>query len=181
MIVYHGSNSNFTKLRIAKSLVKNSSTLENEGPGIYFSTDKSVAKHYGKYVYTLDINDKYFLDSRNAVICKKYLYSIEYYIYGKSGIDISKYIELDQVADRIRWRGMSISGICTEIQLLLDSNEYWYEQNSKSNIDKVYSILRNYDKKHLKAFMINSPSKNIGVIKDVSPDIVQIIRKEVYN
>ena len=30
MIVYHGSNSNFTKLRIAKSLVKNSSTLENE-------------------------------------------------------------------------------------------------------------------------------------------------------
>ena len=78
MIVYHGSNSNFTKLRIAKSLVKNSSTLENEGPGIYFSTDKSVAKHYGKYVYTLDINDKYFLDSRNAVICKKCLYSIDW-------------------------------------------------------------------------------------------------------
>ena len=76
---------------------------------------------------------------------------------------------------------MSISGICTEIQLLLDSNEYWYEQNSNSNIDKVYSILRNYDKKHLKAFMINCPSKNSGVIKDVRPDIVQIIRKEVYN
>ena len=40
MIVYHGSDSNFRKLRIAKELVKNSSTMLNEGMGIYFFTNK---------------------------------------------------------------------------------------------------------------------------------------------
>ena len=48
MIVYHGSNSNFKSLRISKSLVKHNSTLLNEGLGIYFSTDKEVARSYGK-------------------------------------------------------------------------------------------------------------------------------------
>ena len=76
---------------------------------------------------------------------------------------------------------MPISGISMEIQLLIDSNEYWYERNNKSNIDKVYSILRNYDKKHLKAYMINCFVENIGVIKDVSPDTVKIVRKELAN
>lgn len=181
MIVYHGSNSNFSKLRIDKSLVKYRSTLENEGPGIYFSTNKSVAKHYGRYIYTLEINDKCLLDFRHVEVCTKYESEIVHYIYNKFNINISEYIDLNQVTHRIRWGGISISSISTEIQLLLDSNEYWYKRNNKSNIDKIYSILMNYDKKHLKAYMITCFVENIGVIKDVSPATVKIVQKELDN
>ena len=59
MVVYHGSNSNFKKLRISKDLVKRESTKTNEGMGIYFTTDKEIARSYGKYIYTIEINDKY--------------------------------------------------------------------------------------------------------------------------
>ena len=152
MIVYHGSNSNFSKLRIDKSLVKYRSTLENEGPGIYFSTNKQVAKRYGRYVYTLEINDRSLLDFRHIEICTKYESDIVHYIYNKFNIDISEYIDLNQVTHRIRWGGLPI-----------------------------YSILRNYDKKHLKAYMINCYIENIGVIKDVSQATVKIVQKELAN
>lgn len=74
MIVYHGSNSNFKKLRIAKSLVKHQSTLENEGLGIYFTTDKEIARSYGKWIYSLEIPDD-MIDFRN----KKSLHKIYQY------------------------------------------------------------------------------------------------------
>lgn len=44
MIAYHGSDSNFKTFRLSKSLVKHNSTLENEGLGIYFSTDIEMEK-----------------------------------------------------------------------------------------------------------------------------------------
>lgn len=73
MIVYHGSNSNFRTLRISKNLVNHKSTITNEGLGIYFSTNLDVAKSYGKYIYTLEINDKVLIDFRSRGNCRRYL------------------------------------------------------------------------------------------------------------
>ena len=94
MIAYHGSNSNFRQLRIAKSLVKHTSTLDNEGLGIYFSTDKEVAKSYGKYLYTLEINNKYFRDFRNIKTCRQYLALLSQEVYKRFKIDILYFIDM---------------------------------------------------------------------------------------
>jgi len=81
MIAYHGSNSCFKNLRIHKSLVKSSATALNEGLGIYFSLDRDVASSYGKYMYTLEINDNYIKDFRVLAVCKKYVADLIRYIY----------------------------------------------------------------------------------------------------
>ena len=71
MRVFHGSPRSFTKLRIDKRLIRHNATLENEGAGIYFTTDLSRAKSYGKYIYELEISDKYLRDFRDIKECAK--------------------------------------------------------------------------------------------------------------
>lgn len=177
MIVYHGSNSNFKKLRIAKELVQRESTKTNEGMGIYFSTNKEVARSYGKYIYTLEINDKYFLDFRARGRCRIYVGKIAQKIYKELKIDILDYISLEDTADRMYWGGLAISRVGREIYMLLDSNEKFYKL-PQYKIERVYQILRGVDRKPPKAYMFKYHIENIGVIKDVSDGIVRIINKE---
>lgn len=176
MIVYHGSNSNFKTLRINKKLVKHDSTLTNEGLGIYFSTDKSVCESYGRYMYTLEINDKCFSDFRKINTCKRYVNAIRQEILKATGIEIARYVDLNSVAVYVHDGKVAVSGTCNEIYMLLDSNGHWYELG-ESRIQKVYKILDSYDKKHLKAYMFNYNIKDTGVIKDVSDNVVRIVDK----
>lgn len=177
MIVYHGSNSNFKKLRIAKDLVRCESTKTNEGMGIYFSTDVNVAKSYGKYLYTLEINDKYFKDFRKKNICRTYIMKVSQKIYKETKVDILSYINLEQVSDSMYFGGVSISFIGRELYLLLDSNERFYRL-PKYKIDRIYQMLRVADKNPPVAYMFNYHIKNIGVIKKIDDDIVRIVNKE---
>lgn len=178
MIVYHGSNSNFKKLRIAKELVRTQSSLVNEGMGIYFSTDKEIARSYGKYIYTIEINDRCFLDFRARGRCRIYLGKLAQKIYKELKIDILDYINLEETADRMYWGGLAISGVGREIYLLLDSNEKWYKEVCKSKIERVYQILRTYDKRNLQAYMFNYHIKDVGVIKTTDENVVRIVSKE---
>lgn len=178
MIVYHGSNSNFRKLRIAKELVQRESTKTNEGMGIYFSTDINVAKSYGKYLYTLEINDKYFKDFRRRGICRLHVAQIAKKIYKELNIDILDYINMQELTERMYWGNQAICSVGHEIYMLLDSNEKWYRNVSNTKIERTYQMLRAIDKKSLKAYMFNYQIPNIGVIKDVSENTVKIINKE---
>ena len=190
MIVYHGSNSNFKKLRISSSLVQHESTKTNEGLGIYFSTDKEVARSYGKYIYTLAINDKYFVNVASTGLftdvsqktdvnlkCKVYVAKLAQSIYKELKVDILEYINIEETADRMYFGGLAISGVGREVYMLLDSNEKFYRL-PKTKIERAYQILRVYDKKHLYAYMFNYNIKNIGVIKKVDDNIVKIMNKE---
>lgn len=178
MIAYHGSNANFKKFAVSNRLTKRDSTRNNEGMGIYFSTDINVAKSYGKYLYTMEINEAYVLDFRSKMVCKKYVEGIRKHIYEKTKIDIAGYINLSGVVLYAHCGNIAIWGITREIEMLLDSNEHWYEL-APSRIERVYQILRGYSKKHLRAYMFNYNIKNTGVIKDVKEDVVRIVKKEV--
>lgn len=177
MIAYHGSDSNFKTFRLSKSLVKHNSTLENEGLGIYFSTDIEVAKSYGKYVYTIEINGKYLSDFRKQSVCTSYLSKVIKEVYDKTGLNISLYVNMDIIGMYMLSGGIAISKIGKELQLNLDSNFDWY-QLPKSKIETVYRLLRAVDKNCPKAYLFTYHIKNIGVIKDVSEDVVKIVRKE---
>ena len=177
MVVYHGSNSNFKKLRIAKELVQHENTKTNEGMGIYFSTDIEVARSYGKYIYTLEINDEYFRDFRKRIVCKSYVAKIVREIRDKTNINIAYFIDIDSLVDRMYYGGQSISKVGHEIYMLLDSNENWCKF-PQYRIKRVYQMLRGYDRKPPKVYTFNYHIKNIGVIKDVSDEVVRIVNKE---
>lgn len=97
MLVYHGSNSNFKQLRISKSLVNIESTLTNEGLGIYFSTNKEIASSYGKYLYTIDINDRILLDFTKRQICERFINSITNEVYKKHGFNLRQFMGNDTI------------------------------------------------------------------------------------
>lgn len=177
MIVYHGSNSRFETLRISKSLVKSEASELNEGIGIYFSTFKSVACSYGKYMYTLEINDNCLLDFRKKPVIRKYLKGIENEIYKTEKIYISRYVDLNALVEYIYQGNIAISGICREIELLLDSNESWYNC-TPAQIERVYDILRKYDKKHQIGYLFNYNIAGIGILRKVGPEIVSIVKRE---
>ena len=178
MIVYHGSDSNFKQLRIAKSLVKHRSTLENEGLGVYFALDKEVARSYGKYIYTLDINNKYLKDFRNASVCDSYLRRIAEEIQKDININILYYIDLNQFITRMCCGGISIASTCEDIYNILENNEDWYIVTNKSRRERAYKVLRNYDKNHLYAYLFMYHIPNIGVIKVIDDNVVKIVKKE---
>lgn len=180
MIVYHGSNSNFKQLRISKSLVKHNSTSLNEGLGIYFSLDKKVASSYGKYLYTLELNDNFVLDFRKKQMCRAYVNKLRQYIMSNTKVDIGRYINLNLLVDSLYYGKVAICGTGRETYLLLDSTEEWYEL-PEEKMDKIYKILKTYDKKNLVAYTFNYNIKGVGIIKRIDDNIIRIIGKEKLN
>lgn len=179
MIVYHGSNSRFKTLRIEKRLVKNTATMNNEGMGIYFSTDPNVASSYGKYMYVLEVNDKYFLDCRKLANCKKLVNAIAAQLWKEHKFNLGSYVSLNDVANNLYYGIVGISGVCLEIELLLDSTEQWWCKVDEKTRNKVLKALNRISKNPPKVYMFNYNIPNIGIIKDVSPDVVRIL--EVKN
>ena len=180
MIVYHGSHSNFKKLRISPKLCKHASTVTNEGYGIYFSTTPTVALTYGKYIYTLEINDDYIIDYRKKSECRKLVNTIMLYIKQECDINIYPYFKdsLERIIDNLYLGGLGISSIGDELILMLDSSYEWYATVSNTKIQKVYRKLKSYNKTHMKAYLFNYHIKNIGIICDASDNVVKIIAKD---
>lgn len=177
MIVYHGSDSNFKTLKISKKLVKHQSTLDNEGIGIYFSTNIKVASDYGKYIYVLDVNDNYFHDFRSINTCKNYISDIRSKIYKETCIDIYKYMyagALDDLITRLHCGGLAVCEVGREVELILDSSDYFYTSLGNTTIQKIFNILNYLDKNCPKVYMFTYHIADIGVIKDVSSDVVII-------
>lgn len=178
MIVYHGSNSNFRKLKIAKGLVRCESTMNNEGLDIYFSTDRSVAESYGKYLYTLEINDKYLVDFRKKAKCVSYIRKIISTVYKNTGVRTDNYFSAEEFANSMYFGRQVISRVGKEIGEVLDSTEKFYFAYNQTTREKVYRELRKIDRELKIAYLFTYYIKNIGVIKCADENIVRIINKE---
>lgn len=178
MIAYHGSVHNFRTLRLCPKYT-GQPTRENEGVGIYFSTNRSVAESYGKYIYTLEINDDALLDFRKKTAARKYVKNMLADVRKKTKIPVQNYLDVSSLADYIVNSRVCIANLGErEMSLLLDSIERWYTDGiTETQRQDVYRALRQEDKK-LKAYMFPYHIRDIGVIKDVSPEVVKIIGKE---
>lgn len=178
MIAYHGSTHNFRTLRLCPKYT-GQSTWENEGVGIYFSKNRSVAESYGKYIYTLEINDDALLDFRKKTTAKKYVKTMLTNVRKKTKVPVQNYLDASSLADYIANGRVFIANLGDrEISLLLDSTERWYTDGiTETQRRDVYRALRQEDKK-LKAYMFPYYIKGIGVIKDVSTEVVKIVGKE---
>ena len=177
MIVYHGSNHNFTKLKINSALCRSEATKLNEGYGIYFSLDKKVASKYGKYLYTLNVS-RDIVDLRSLGGAGKFVSFLYTDILARTGIMLNNLIDTMKLAHGIQKAKISIDRLPNEIKNLLESDYKTYSLLGDKGIQKVYVQARKSMKNVLKAYMFTYNIPNVGVIKDVSADIVQIVKKE---
>ena len=106
-----------------------------------------------------------------------YVNSLFSKINKETKIRIANYTNPLEIAERLYLGGLSISGVGREVYMLLDSNERFY-QLPKYKIERIYQMLRACDRKPPKVYMFNYHIKNIGLIKDVSDDVVRIVNKE---
>lgn len=178
MIVYHGSNHNFRTLRLCPKYT-GQSTKENEGVGIYFSPNRQVAESYGKYIYTLDVSDDTMIDFRKEYDTAKYVNRMLMAIWNKTKVDIWKYLDVPSIVESVVNGDICISDLGErDIYLILDSTEAWYTDGLPEwKRQSVYRVLRQEDQK-LQVYMFPYHIKDIGVIKDVSTDVVKIVGKE---
>lgn len=177
MIVYHGSSHNFKTLRIRKDLTRQSSR-DNEGYGIYFSLDKKIAKSYGKYVYSIEVNDAYLVDMRKPGACSRYLSRLATDLYKKFGVDMRQFMDVSMLVRYLVAGGVAIYSVGTEVANMLDSTEEFYIRYGRV-ADKIFSWLRAWNGAP-KAYLFSYHIKDCGIIRDVSPEVARIVCKEVF-
>lgn len=178
MRVYHGSNHNFKKLRISKSLCNYESTLQNEGLGIYFTTDLEVAKSYGKYIYILEINPAHFIDFRKEYACKVYLNKMVIELCNLIHKDIRYMLNMQSIVLYMHAGGIALYQTGVEVYMNLDSCEDFYTRLTDKERQKIRQFLYSYDKSHLGAYMFTYSIKNTGVCKTVDESVVRIVDKK---
>lgn len=180
MIVYHGSNSNFSKLRICSKFSKVDESSLLEGYGIYFSLNRSVAESYGKILYTLDINDRYFKSYTKLNSCIRLVDYILDMAEIATNIEIKKYVDVKLIGTNLYNCNLGFYNLSRELELVLVNNYEFYNRNNITNINKALTRIRVVSRSLLKAYAFNSNSRfTIGVIKDVKPEVVRIVRKEL--
>lgn len=175
MVVYHGSNHSFQTMRIRKDLTKQS-TLENEGYGIYFSLSRAVAESYGKWLYTIAVNDRFLVDMRSMRNCRVYVMKLRQEMLMMFKIRLEDYIDLRTVARYLNSGGVAICGVATEVKNLLDSSELFYMQNG-SRVEAIFAHLNKWTGVP-KAYIFPYHIKGCGIIRDLSPTVAGIIDKE---
>jgi len=70
IIFYHGSNHKVDKL--SDEYIGREKAIDQEGPGIYFTTSKEDAEMYGKYIYTVKLNPKKILGKKKSTSVSKF-------------------------------------------------------------------------------------------------------------
>ena len=175
MVVYHGSSHNFRTLRIRKDLTKDSS-LKNEGYGVYFSLNRDVAASYGKYLYTIQVNDKLLVDMRRLDMCRYYVRHLSGDIQKQFGFYLDAYVNTRMLVEYLQAGQVAISGVGEEVKNLLDSEESFYNR-FRSRTETIFRWLERWSGCP-KAYLFTYHIVNCGVIKDVSSDVAVLVNKE---
>lgn len=162
MVVYHGTNHHFKKLKISNKL-SSPESLQNEGKGIYFSDDSNVATYYGKTVYEIVITP---LDFRKITVCRQFIKKLVSYVKTNTKVDIYPYIE--DIATQIYNNNCCVANLSENIVLVLDNNQKYYEEHTITKQKQVNSYIKKYCKTNIKAYFFGGKSSKIGVIKDLS-------------
>lgn len=166
VVVYHGSNHRFDTAKIVKKNTRDSSKL-NEGYGIYFSLDKTVAESYGSYMYELTLDSDDIIDFRNKTNCKHLLNKIISEVKRVTSVDITRYANFNDILEGILHGDLGIHDVSREIMLHLDSNEQFYEKCNDKAL-KIESTLKGLAEKILKdkAYLFTYNIKDVGIIKN---------------
>ena len=173
MIAYHGSNHKFSNLKIDRSNV-NWDREHEHGLGIYFCTDKHTAQRYGKYLYVLDINDKYIKDFRNELHCIMFIDNLVNEVFKVTGVDLSNYINLNKLIYCMLTSELCIGTIYSDFD-----HELYYSEKakalSKTKLNEINRAIRVYCKKELEVFLFESDEPITGLITKIDANTVRLV------
>jgi len=181
MIVYHGSSVLFKELKIGEEYSNGHGSKNNEGLGIYFSDDMSVAAEYGKYIYEIEIPDLYerprtwdlcnFDEIEELLECA---IATPDDIYIGNFINVTKLI--DEVSKAIYNKRVSIDKLPDYICTILDNTESFFDYCNKTNedselvIETIRLALVKFFKENCSIYVFPSEiggyNTKIGVIKE---------------
>ena len=177
MTVYHGSAHNFQNLKVTPAMA-GESAKRNEGPGIYFSKQKSVAESYGKYIYTIRLDKNIIMDFRKYSTCLKYLKSICETVRKSAGVKISEYVNINKTAEYLHEGNVAISATGWELWLLLDATEDFHRHIGCTKQLAIYKALKKWDRENPKIYLYTDSIKDVGVIRRHGLGHAEIISKE---
>ena len=141
--LYHGSVSDFEEFKISENLLKTRKENLQEGLGIYFSTDENFAKNYGNFTYIVDINEKDCWDFTSEDTFKYFIKRLSKVI----DIDLDMYVPKNTIL--LATKGsISVVNFSKEINLLLDSCEYFYSTHGNF-AEEIFETISNEYKKIL--------------------------------
>jgi hypothetical protein len=177
MIVYHGSDRSFKELRIDSRLAVRATSSTEEGYGIYFSLDRETASKYGKYLYTLDVSERIGVVWNNLG-ARRFVVSLYDEVLEETGRYIGKFMNTERLINHIADGSVFINRLHEYIKYKLSNNPSATKVWSKTTINKVSEQVRRVIRKYVKAYVFTSIVPNTGILKDVSADVVQIVKKE---
>lgn len=176
MILYHGSyhNFDFPNMSQIKKYSKESSLL-NEGHGLYCTTMPEVAKSYGKYIYEINVDTKDVKVFNSYSGVQYYIERIIIFIKEKNNVDISPYININNIAAYVVSGKIGLCNIGREIDKILDNSESFYNRYG-SVYEFVHNSLRLWDKEYLPGcYKVECSIPNTFIIKDFT--LIKRIRK----
>jgi hypothetical protein len=169
IIVYHGTNSDFKTF--TTDFVGGKKAIDQEGPGVYFTTSKEDAEHYGKYIYKVELTPR------------KLLFSDK-----KGNINRNTIIKLIKMRDKWElnaqdWDENITRGLNYSVDSILDND------NDKDIITQVFieyyryralEYVKNCTKLGIDGIVINK-NENSQHIVVYNPNIIKIIQQQINN
>ncbi len=175
MILYHGSNADFTDFQIQTSKDK---SLLKEGYGIYMIDNKDFAKSYGSIVYSVEFNDNDLIDFTSERVVIALINKLSKQIK----INLSRFIDVQDVSEGVVDGFLSSSELVIEIINLLDSNENFYSiyQNKIDNglFDTIKECYNNLMPSIIKYYDV-SFDKDVYICTKNESNVLQITGKEI--
>lgn len=161
--LFHSSNSKFEEFKISKELSNTELKQLKQGLGVYMSADKSSVENYGKYLYTINIDEKQISDFTN----KNYITSLFEKISKEVDVDLLGIIGVDTLVDCLSTGFYPVTNF-EDISLLLDSYDMFYFQ---------YSSLLTYDENCL---LKKIEKAYFETINDIVKYYDEDLEKDVY-
>jgi hypothetical protein len=165
MLLYHGSPQKFTDFKVSENLCRHDiQTILTEGVGIYMSRDIKVAKSYGEFLYTVEVDDTLVLDMTNFIVVRSLIskFSKNLEVLGFNLIKYIKASTLESMVSGIVLGSFSCTDMARELELLLDCNEYFHTDNNK--ITSVYKNLQKTQKDILRSHIIKFTDISLGTV-----------------
>ena len=169
IVAYHGSETEI--LNFTDEFVGGKNAVDQEGPGIYFTTSKEDAEKYGKYLYKVILKPRKLLDTSPKLKIHKYTI-----------ITLAKMIpDWKETAQGwatnpslgiIKWADMSIDYNKTEKDLF---QQVWIDFYRNNPIDYVRNVVKlGYDGLIINGYNTDASIKHIIVY---NPAIIEIQKK----
>ena len=178
MIVYCSSDMLDRQLKIPLSLKHDDIEQLKEGLGVYFSLKKSDVMHSGKFVYTVELNDRAIIDFRKRSVIENYLMKMITDVAVKYKVDLLRYFTLPEMVDNIDSGCISIDNLANSIVYIITHNEQLVKSMTAQTLSEMCNYIKFFKTHNAHAYFFKDKNKNIGVIKNTRPEIAKIVKVE---